>query len=258
MPPRVQLVPVSPSIASSYPIGAPRGSLKPLNSLTGGRMAADAATALLALHTAVAAVGGDLRITDCYRSTAEQRAARAKYDTWIAAGKPKPGSAGWNSATMKADYVAEPGFSFHNAGRSIDLHVEALKFPAVPADQQLDRLWQICRPIGWSPVISAPTEGATESWHLDYLGEWSPVRERRGYAEAAMAACLDIGGTGYGRDNERAIQAQLHRAGYDVGAIDGVIGPRTTRAMQACGVGPGASPEAFYRLPSSPTVLWRG
>lgn len=254
---RVDLVMADLSIASSYPIGAPRGSLRPLHTLEGGRLAADAADALLALHRAISAIGGDLRITDCYRSLAVQQSARQRYEAWLSAGSPKPGSSGFNAATMKADYVAEPGYSFHNAGRAIDLHVDALKFPAVPADRQLDRLWELCVPIGWSPVITTPREGASESWHLDYLGPWGPVRARRGYAEAAMGACLDLGATGYGRDTERAIQAQLHRAGYDVGAIDGVIGPRTIAALQAAGVGATCrDPSALYRLPSSPSIIW--
>lgn len=236
--PRIQYAIPDPVILSAYPVGAARKALTPLRRTAEGALAPDACAALHALHFAVLAAGGDFRVTSATRSLNTQRAARAKYDRWVAAGKPAPGSAGFDASTMKAAYVAEPGYSFHNAGRAIDVDLASLQFPGVPADRQLDRLWELAKPLGWSPVIRSADEGAKEAWHFDFYGPWAKTLARRGYAETAMAACLDIGGTGYGRDAEREVQAQLHRAGFDPGAIDGALGAKTRAALVAVGVSP--------------------
>jgi hypothetical protein len=264
MKPRVEPVPVDPRILSSYgPKGTgadqPRSTLKTAASI-GGKMPPDAAAALLALHEAVAAAGGDLRITDLYRSVATQAAARARYDAWVAAGRPAPGSAGWNSATMKKDFVAFPGRSWHNAGRAIDIHLAALRFPGVPADKQLDTLWDIARKIGWTPIIKAPEENVSEAWHFDYFGFWSRVKAKIGYEGAAIAAAQDIA-NGEVPAEERRLQGGLHRAGYDVGAVDGVVG-RTTRAGLAASGYQGAEGDLAAavahvdRLPTATAYLW--
>jgi len=138
---------------------------------------------------------------------------------------------------MKAAFVALPGRSFHNAGRSIDIHVAALRFPGVPSLQQLDTLWDIAIPLGWTPIIRTPNEQESESWHFDFLEHWRPVLERRGYEEAAIGAVLETGENGAfpACGMTRRIQSQLHRAGYDCGAVDGIFGARTEGALYASG-----------------------
>jgi hypothetical protein len=243
LPIRVPLVPVDSSIPSSY--GRTGGTdksiasamLKPLVTLAAGQLVPLAAQALLKLVEQVRLAGGELRITDAYRSVETQAKARARYDRWHQAGWPAPGSVGWDAASMKADFVALPGRSFHNAGRAIDVHVRALSFPGVDANKQLDELWKIAIPLGWTPIIRTPNEAESESWHFDFLGDWKPVVERRGYEEAAIGAVLETG------QNDafpacglhRRIQSQLHRAGYDVGAIDGLMGAKTTGGLYASG-----------------------
>jgi hypothetical protein len=239
---RLDLRRVDAGVPSSYGPGGSTSAdlleevLRPLAQLAGGMLIDAAAVALAKLRAQVRSAGGSLRITDAYRSVEQQASARARYDRWHRAGRPRPGEAGWDDG-MKAAFVALPGRSFHNAGRAIDVHVEALRFPGVAKSQQLDHLWGIAIPLGWTPVLRAPLEGASESWHFDYLGEWKPVVERRGYEEAAIAATLETG------QNEafpacgttRHIQGQLHRAGYDCGAIDGVFGAKTEGAIYASG-----------------------
>lgn len=230
---------VAHDILSSYGPGGtdpaiPRAKLRPLHALAGGRATPDTCAALWALHLAVLDAGGDFRVTDCFRGVETQREARAKYDRWVAAGKPAPGSSKYDAKTMKAAYVAVPGRSWHNAGRAIDVHLDALRFPGVPANQQLDKLWELAKPIGWSPIIKDAIEGASESWHFDYFGEWRPVVERRGYEEAAIAAAADVG-NGEADRGWRFVQGGLHRAGYDVGPIDGIPGSKTARALVAAG-----------------------
>lgn len=230
-----QLVPVDPTILSSYDAkgqtGGPRANLKPLAQLgKAGIAVAEMAAALKRLSDAVQAAGGDLRITECHRDVSVQMAARAKYDAWVAAGKPKPGTAAFNSKTMKSDYVATPGKSNHNAGRAIDVHIGALHFPGVAANQQLDKLWEIAKPIGWSPIIKSADEGASEAWHFDFWGELAGVHQRLGYEQASLCGALLVGHAGVYQTFARVVQALLCRAGCDIGEIDGAIGPKSIHA----------------------------
>lgn len=253
---RTAWVPIPDRLKSSYPIAptglTPRASLKPLCAITDSAPA-DVVEALVELDAQVRSAGGDLRITELGRDFQQQAVGRKKFEAWDAAGRPRPGTAGFDAKTMKAAFVAQPGYSGHNARRSIDVHIAALRFPGVPAAKQLDALWEIAIPLGFSPIIRAPDESASESWHFDCWGEWAHVKERRGYSEACMAMCLDAGlGDGlYPQAPQRALQAQLHRVGQDIGAIDGVIGQRTLGALKSLGLPPTATAADLFVLPTS-------
>jgi hypothetical protein len=261
---RTKLVNVDAGILSSYGPGGtdpsiPRDKLKSLVAINVGKMTPDAAHALLALHKAVTSAGGDFRVTDCYRDVATQAASRAKYDAWVKAGKPKPGAAGWNAATMKNAFVAMPGRSFHNAGRAIDVHLAALRFP-VPADQQLDKLWELAIPLGWRPIIKEADERASEAWHFDFVGPWLPVQARVGYESAAVGAAQDVG-NGEADTGWRRAQGGLHRAGYHVGTVDGIAGKKTIDGLVASGFKGDVKNLAAVvahvdALPDSPTQRW--
>lgn len=233
--PVTSLVSVDASIMSSYNksggTGGPRPNLISLAKLGKAGIAhPEMAPALLALHKAIEAKGGDFRVTECHRDVGVQKAARAKYDRWVAAGKPKPGTPGFDSATMKAAFVALPGRSGHNAGRSIDVHLAELKFPGTPSDKQLDVLWDLARPLGWEPIIRAAEEGASEAWHFDYWGELKGVKSRLGYEQACLCGAILVGHgdlTGFGAE----VQALLCRAGFDIGNIDGLPGAKTREAL---------------------------
>ncbi len=232
----VPLVPVDLSILSSYDrkgkTGGPRSDLTPLVRLgKAGIAVPEVAKALLNLHNAVTAAGGDFRVTELHRDVKVQQSARERYDVWVRAGKPKPGTPAFNSKTMKAAFVALPGRSFHNAGRAIDVHLGALKFPGVPADKQLDRLWEIARAAGWSPIIKSADEGASEAWHFDFYGELSGVLKRLGYEQTALCGAILVGHSGDCQTFEHTTQALLQRAGFDIGKIDGDIGPKTRGAL---------------------------
>ena len=234
----VPLVPVLSSVLSAYDrkgqTGRPRSELQVLGARRDGVLIQPAADALAALHRAVEAEGGDLRVSDCHRSHAVQAAARAKYDAWVAAGKPRPGSAGFDGARMKAAFVALPGRSNHNGGRAVDLDLARLALPGVDPGRQLDRLWALAMPLGWSPVIRAPDERASEAWHFDFYGDLAGVFRRRGYEQGALAAALLVGHGPTLPDMRAAVaQALLQRAGFDCGAIDGQAGERTRRAWSA-------------------------
>jgi len=231
MKPPVELVAVDGAIASSYNksggTGGPRANLTALAKLgKAGIAVPEAAAALKALSDAVLKAGGDFRVTEMHRDVAVQQAARAKYDAWVDAGKPSTSSEKWNAKTMKAAFVAAPGRSCHNAGRAIDVHLGVLAFPGVPADKQLDKLWEIARPLGWEPIIKQADEGASEAWHFDYWGELKGVKDRLGYEQAARVGAILVG-HGDLSTYEAILQALLSRAGYALGPVDGIVGPRT-------------------------------
>jgi hypothetical protein len=249
----IPLVPVDPSIASSYDragkTGGPRSGLIPLVNLgRAGIAVPEVAQALLALSNAVAAAGGDFRVTELHRDVKVQQQARDRYDAWVRAGKPAASSPAFNPKTMKAAFVAMPGRSFHNAGRAIDVHIGVLRFPGVPADRQLDRLWDIAKPLGWSPVIKSASEGASEAWHFDFYGEVAGVLRRLGYEEAAKCGAILVGHSGDCQTFAHTVQALLQRAGFDIGKIDGAIGPRTSDALA---VALGATPDAVRKIVSA-------
>ena len=255
----VVLAPVDPTIASSYDksgkTGGPRSGLTGLARLGKAGVAhPEMAAALTALSNAVTAAGGDFRVTECHRDVNVQKAARQKYDNWVKAGKPKPGTANWNGNTMKAAFVAAPGRSGHNAGRSIDVHLDMLKFPGVPADKQLDRLWEIAIPLGWKPIIKTADEGASEAWHFDYPGELSGVMNRLGYEQWALCGALLVG-HGDIQGFPAVTQALLCRAGYDIGKIDGAIGPKSIAALANALKVPEA--DAKNRVTAQDSSIWQ-
>lgn len=236
---RTHLVSVDPRIRSAYPIGAARERLSPLVGLRSGKATPDTAAALAVLNEQVQAAGGDMRWTDLLRESGDQARARKMYETWLAAGKPAPGTPSFIPSTMKAAFVALPGGSFHEAGRAGDAdHLRAAP-ASVPHRLKLDWLWSIAIPLGFRPAIKAADEGAKEAWHLDYPGCWSKTLDHIGYAQAAKAAILDVG-KGWDviyNPEESFIQAQLHRAGYhEIGAIDGVLGPKTREVLRCLGM----------------------
>lgn len=230
----IALVPVDASIMSSYDVsgktGGPRANCRPLVKRLSGKMVPEAAVALKKLSDAVAASGGDFRVTDCHREVSVQIALRKRYDFWVASGKPR--GAAFNSKTMKSAFVAPPGKSNHNGGRAIDIDIGSLKFPGVPANLQLDKLWEIATPLGWSHIIKYATEGASESWHFDYQGELEGIFDRLGYGQGALAGALLVGQAGGWQTYDRVIQALVCRAGQNIGEIDGIIGTKTRAAVE--------------------------
>lgn len=259
---RTELVKVDESIMSSYDAkgvtGGNRDALLSLASRTVGKLTPDTAAGLLVLHKAVEEAGGDLRVTDAYRDPLVQATARAKYIYWLQEGKPKTKKQGYDPKTMKNAYVARPGRSFHNAGRAVDIHVMMLSL-GTKKNLYLDKFWPMAIECGWRPIIKSPDEKAKESWHFDFMGEWAPVYDRLGYSQTALAACLDIGAMRVTvQAREKAIQAHLHRAGYDCGDIDGLIGRRSATAMSLAGISTTIRGQQYaeaVELPSSPKLL---
>ncbi len=257
MPAPVALVPVDARILSSYArtggTSGPRDAMQPLAKLgKAGVCTADTAAALLALHEAVTAAGGDFRVTELHRDVTVQQAARAKYERWAGAGKPHPSTAAFNPSTMKAAFVAPPGRSMHNAGRAIDVNLAALKFPGVPADKQLDKLWELARSCGWLPIIKTADERASEAWHFDCWGDLRGIRNRLSYEQAAFAGALLVGHAGAGTSWASVTQALLQRCGKDIGLIDGAFGAKSRAALvEALGITDAAAQAIIARADES-------
>ena len=243
LPARTPLVSVDTSILSYYENRS--GSRTPLHELNGGQMTPDAAAALLALSKACAAKGGSLLITDCFRSVAFQAKTRKRYENWLAAGKPSPRTAAYDKKTMKAAFVSRPGRSFHNSGRAVDIAHMLAAPDDVPRNEKLDWLWDVAKPLGWAPIIKDPREGQSEAWHFDFRGPWQGTFDRLGYGQGAMCGVLDLGlgEDVYPRAWERWVQAQIHRAGHDIGDVDGYWGRMTKAGAESLGVALDASRE---------------
>ena len=224
---RTALVPVAP--------GPLHYSGKPLCGLATGHMTPDAAAALLAVHTAL---GGALRVTEAFRSVADQAAARARYD-----------------ADHSRAFTALPGRSWHAAGRAIDVDLDGtlaamLSAPQSSQGERWVTLRGALRRCGWRPITDdARGPGVSEAWHHEYRGPWGRLcddsRSAPGYEAAALGATLDVASDSaraalaryVDRLDEREVQAQLARAGFDVGTIDGVLGVKTWAAVERAGLG---------------------
>jgi len=255
---QIVLTSLSPHILTSYIQGTAgstrlRGNRIPTLSqlLTVGdtanntfRASPATAAAIDDLCAAMMAAGMEpLRITDAFRSPDVQGRARAGYEAWLAAGKPSPHGSDWRSG-MKTAYVAPPGGSNHGWGGAIDFDVAALAAPGVDrgSDGALELLWELARPLGFSPIISEPHADASEAWHLDHMGPLRAVRGlynaaarehsryRGGYGHTARVGCA-LAGSLPSQTPQMFIQARLMIAGHWCGLVDGAIGPMTKAAL---------------------------
>jgi len=169
--------------------------------------------------------GGTFYITELFRSWSTQATARKAYESG-----------------EKSPYVAKPGKSFHNAGRAVDFSVHELNFPNRPKEDHLKILWDIVKPLGFTPIIDKPDPDLSESWHLDWMEDtWHRVYKNMGYDEAAKCSVLDIGRYDPDVPVEKVVkmfcQAQLLRLGYyDAGIVDGIFGNKTKTTLNKLGL----------------------
>ena len=118
----------------------------------------------------------------------------------------------------------------HNGGRAIDVDVNTLK--AAYGKEYLDAFWPVAARHGFTPVITRPEEGKSESWHYDHFSCWTAVRDRLGYEHAGMCAAVVVGQAGEWQGDDRVLQALLLRAGFDIGEADGAWGARSEKALK--------------------------
>jgi zinc D-Ala-D-Ala carboxypeptidase len=185
----------------------------------------DMKAALQEVGAALEGLGGHLYLSDLFRSYEMQLQSHLDWKT----GK-------------KQAFSPAPGGSLHEAGRALDLDLESL-------GMKLKDFWPIARDHGLFPIISAPTAGASESWHFDCRGSQDLVYQYykngkgnnfdKPYAAMAASAILSIGvqvDKFAAKQKEAALQSALIRLGHDIGNIDGGIGDRTKAGLSDAGV----------------------
>jgi len=186
----------------------------------------DTQKALAAIKSDLEAKGGNLYLSDLFRTYDMQLQAHLDYET----GK-------------KPAYSPPPGGSLHEAGRAFDLDLESIKIP-------LKDFWEIAAKHGCNPIIKTPDSSASEAWHFDCRGSHQIVYDYYAsgkgsnftspYKAMTASAILAIGikvDKFDGKEKEASIQSGLIRLGYDdIGNIDGLIGSRTNSALEQAGI----------------------
>ncbi|MBC7909104.1 MAG: hypothetical protein H7Y30_01300 [Pyrinomonadaceae bacterium] len=185
----------------------------------------DTLKALLAIGAELSAAGGNLYLSDLFRSYDMQLQSHLDFKN----GK-------------KTAFSPPPGGSLHEAGRACDLDLDALKI-------KLKDFWVIARKHGMEPIISKPVAGVSESWHFDCRGSHDLVYKyyaagkgtnfKKPYAAMAASAILAIGvnvDQFSGHQEAAAIQSALIRLGFELGSMDGGIGKKTLGALEKAGV----------------------
>jgi D-alanyl-D-alanine dipeptidase len=110
------------------------------------RCTPDMLNALQGAAADVKTAGGELILSDLYRSYDMQLHAHLDYVT----GKKKA-------------FSPPPGGSMHEAGRAFDLDLSSLKM-------KLSDFWKIAAKHQLQPIIDTPSAGALEAWHFDCRG----------------------------------------------------------------------------------------
>jgi hypothetical protein len=209
------------SIPSIYEIGGERVPLP-------ARMAKctpDTKAAILATAEAVKARGGRLYLSDLFRSYDMQLGSHMDY-----------------VSKKKTAYSPPPGGSLHEAGRALDLDLDALKMP-------LKDFWKIAAANGLQPIIDKPDSSMSESWHFscrgshalvyDYYKKGKGTNFDKPYKAMAASAIVSVGVKVDKFEDgqvEAYVQSALIRLGSEIGNIDGQFGPKTDAALKQRGM----------------------
>lgn len=126
------------------------------------------------------------------------------------------------------------------SGREICFEMKHIDGFDTTSQNQINALWGLAVPLGLTPYNRYPLDDSL-SFMFHHFGCWQPLMERilaegRGHlmwSSIVCASLCDIGKWGGDKTLVRTVQSQLHRVGYNCGVIDGVIGSRTLRCIQA-------------------------
>ncbi len=186
----------------------------------------DTKTAVMDVKAELDAMGIQLFLSDMFRSHDMQLQAHVEN-------------------AKKGVFSPLPGGSMHEAGRAIDLDLDALLAGGVLT---LKGFWEIADRHGFFPIVGQPNPGLKEAWHFDHRGSHNNVRqyyvdgkggsEMKPYQAMAASAILAIGVNVDRFQNQKgaAIQGALIRLGHELGALDGDIGNNTRKALDEAGV----------------------
>ncbi len=187
----------------------------------------DTHSAILAILAEVQARGGDLVLSDLFRTHDMQLQAALDFET----GK-------------KSAFSPRPVGSMHEAGRAFDLSLADLKLKKIP----LQDFWEIAAQFGVFPIIDQPISSKDEAWHFDCPGSHQVVRDYYAakkatgfvpYKAMAMSAVMALGiGVDEFKDRQKeaALQFDLIRLGFVPGPVDGFIGVKTRGALEDAGI----------------------
>lgn len=199
----------------------------------------DMAVALQRVAVDLAAKGGRLVLSDCFRTREMQQKA---HDDWVS--KAKVGG------HTKA-FSPPPGEGLHESGRAVDIDLSQIKIT-------LKEFWDLAKPHGLAPIIKIPNPSASEAWHFECRGSHQLVYDyakakqlpMRAYKVMARSAILAAGQLVDGVADQAVglAQSTLIRLGYDPGMIDGVYGPRSRTAFQKALTGDGPTDERLKPL----------
>ncbi|MBI4751816.1 MAG: hypothetical protein HY774_25310 [Acidobacteria bacterium] len=188
------------------------------------KCAPDMLAAIRATEKEVEQAGGNLYLSDLFRSYEMQLGSHLDY----VKGK-------------KSAFSPPPGGSMHEAGRALDLDLDAL-------NMKLSTFWEIASHSGLVPIISTPNASKSEAWHFDCRGSHDRVYQYYSTGKAsnmkpytAMAVsgilAIDVQVDRFkSKQTEAKIQAALIRLGFDPGAIDGDLGNRSKAALSTVGI----------------------
>jgi len=126
--------------------------------------------------------------------------------------------------------------------RAFDLSLPAYKVP-------LSDFWEMAAKVGLVPIIATPDRKASEAWHFECRGSHQLVydyyRDGKGtnfdkpYKAMAASAIVSVGvNVDKFADGQKqaAIQSGLIRLGQDIGNLDGRIGQKSVRGLDALGI----------------------
>ena len=182
----------------------------------------DMKAAIFAIADDVKARGGAFVLSDLFRSHDMQLQAHLDHVN----GK-------------KPAFSPLPGGSMHEGGRAFDVVIDDLKM-------SLADFWEIAKRHGVVPIIAEPKTTIKECWHFECRGSHQRVydhyasgkgRNMKPATAMAASAILAVGlkVDAFNDCDAAAVQAALIRLGYDIGNIDGAIGPRSRAAIEALG-----------------------
>jgi len=149
---------------------------------------------------------------------------RAKHHGWLVGLKDVPKKTG-----------------LYAAGREVcfEIRLRESEWKAETQDA-INALWGLAIPLGLTPLARYPFPDP-DAYIFHYFGVWESLKDRilaegRGHKMWDCLVCAslsDLGQWSGGKGLVRFIQSQLHRIGYNCGVIDGVVGSRTLRCLEA-------------------------
>ena len=184
----------------------------------------DTKKALEGIRDDLRAAGGDLALSDLFRSYDMQLQSHLDFVNH-----------------KKKAFSPPPGGSMHEAGRACDLDLGKL-------NMKLADFWEVAKKHGMRPIIGTPDSKLSEAWHFDNRGShdlvYSYYKSGKGtnmkpYEAMSASGILAIGVKvdKFGKNQSAAaLQAALVRLGFELGSIDGEIGKKTRDALTAAGI----------------------